>query len=123
MADSSGKRKSSKESQRAVKLIHALDHVLRRRILRALNDAGGPVSPVKIGELLGEPLSNVSYHVNILREYGAVKLKSLQQVRGAMEHFYILTIDDNEAIMLLLAQTKEADDKHTPRKRRRRRKT
>lgn len=115
MARSSGKgdkkrKRRKKADERPAKLIRALDHGLRRRILRVMNEAGGPISPVKVGKLLNASLGNVSYHINLLRDLGAVELKSLTQVRGAMEHFYIATTDDNKAIMALLEETREADE-------------
>lgn len=116
MASSGGKgrkkRKPSKrrQNERAAQLIQALDHSLRRQILRAMHEAEGSISPVKLSELLRMPLGNVSYHVNILRKLDAVSRESERQVRGAMEHFYIPTIDDNAAIMALLDETREGDE-------------
>lgn len=115
MAVSSGKgrgkrKRRKKPDERPANLIKALDHGLRRRILRVMNEAGGPISPVKMGELLDASLGNISYHVNILHDLGAVELDSLQQVRGAMEHFYVAKTDDNKAIMALLEETRDADE-------------
>jgi len=104
------KQRRSKKDERLAKLIRALDHRLRRRILRQLVDAGRPLSPVRVAELLGESLSNVSYHTNLLRELEAIKLKSQRQVRGAVEHFYLPATGDNKAIMTLLEETRKADE-------------
>jgi DNA-binding transcriptional ArsR family regulator len=69
-----------------VKLLKALGHPLRQRILQVLND--GVASPNEVANKLGEPLSNVSYHVKILEKCDAIELVSTQPVRGALEHFY-----------------------------------
>lgn len=61
-------------------------HPLRRRILDAL--AKGPMSPNEIAEALDERLTNVSYHVRMLAEYGAIELVDTAPRRGALEHYY-----------------------------------
>ena len=49
----------------------ALGHPLRRRILREMLDERTRTSPRELAAELGEPLSNVSYHVRVLAECGA----------------------------------------------------
>jgi DNA-binding transcriptional ArsR family regulator len=72
-------------------LLVALRHPLRRRILRELA-AGGPTSPRRLSLSLGQPLSNVSYHVRVLAERGAVTLVEAKPARGSVEHFYRLAV-------------------------------
>jgi DNA-binding transcriptional ArsR family regulator len=48
------------------RLVKALDHVLRQHILLAA--VQGEVSPSGLSKTLGEGLSQVSYHVKVLRE-------------------------------------------------------
>lgn len=79
----SAKTKQGLVDQRLVK---ALGHPLRQRILQELRDE--PASPSELAEALGEPLGNVSYHVKILAECQAVELVRTAPVRGALEHFY-----------------------------------
>jgi DNA-binding transcriptional ArsR family regulator len=68
-------------------LLLALRHPLRRQILHLL--AGRePRSPRELADILEQPLSNVSYHVRILADCGAVKLVRTRQVRGSTQHFY-----------------------------------
>jgi DNA-binding transcriptional ArsR family regulator len=74
-------------------LIGALRHPLRRKILRTLANEK-ELSPSQLSDLLDEPLSNVSYHVRILAKSGAVKLVDTQPVRGSIQHFYAMTIDE-----------------------------
>lgn len=68
------------------KIIKALGHPLRQRVLQVLNVR--VASPSEIAEELGEPLSNVSYHVKILIACDAIELVRTAPVRGALEHFY-----------------------------------
>lgn len=68
------------------RLVKALGHPLRQRILQQLRD--DERSPTEIASALGEPLGNVSYHVKILADCGAVELARTAPVRGATEHFY-----------------------------------
>lgn len=68
------------------RLIKALGHPLRQRILIALNTK--VASPSELSKELGEPLGNVSYHVKILAECEAIELVRTAPVRGAVEHFY-----------------------------------
>jgi DNA-binding transcriptional ArsR family regulator len=46
------------------------------------------MSPREVSRVLGEPLSNVSYHVRVLAECEAITLDSTKPVRGSMQHFY-----------------------------------
>jgi DNA-binding transcriptional ArsR family regulator len=81
-------------------LLVALRHPLRRQILRAMVERD-PISPRQISDVLKEPLSNVSYHVRVLAECGAVALVDTTPVRGSMQHFYSPTIDEPWALTVL----------------------
>lgn len=72
------------------RLIKALAHPLRERILQALNE--NVASPAQLARALDEPLGNVSYHVKILLECEAIELVRTAPVRGAIEHFYRATM-------------------------------
>lgn len=78
------KTKSAEE-----RLIKAMSHPLRFRLLIQLNE--GPASPSELAAKLGEPLGNVSYHVRILDQLDAIELAETKQVRGAIEHIYRAT--------------------------------
>lgn len=69
------------------RLVRALGHPLRQRILQYLNERS-PASPSEIAEALDESLGRVSYHVRILLDNVAIELVRTAQVRGAIEHFY-----------------------------------
>lgn len=67
-------------------LMKALAHVLRQHILLAA--VQGPVSPKELSKLLNEGLSQVSYHVTVLKEEGMIELVRTAPRRGAVEHYY-----------------------------------
>lgn len=81
-------------------LLIALRHPLRRNILRTMIEKD-PISPRQVSDLLKEPLSNVSYHVRVLADCGAVALVDMTPVRGSMQHFYSPTIDEPWALAVL----------------------
>ena len=81
-------------------LLIALRHPLRRQILRTMATQD-PISPRQISNELREPLSNVSYHVRVLADCGAVTLVDTEPVRGSMQHFYSPAIDEPWALAVL----------------------
>ncbi len=70
------------------RLVKALDHVLRQHILLAA--VVGEVSPNELSKMLDEGLSQVSYHVKVLRDDcdGMIKETRTEPRRGAVEHYY-----------------------------------
>ncbi len=83
-------------------LLIALRHELRRRILRTMfADDEETISPRRLARELREPLSNVSYHVRILADCGAVELVDTEPVRGSMQHFYSPTVEEPWALAVL----------------------
>ncbi|MBS1885993.1 MAG: helix-turn-helix transcriptional regulator [Actinobacteria bacterium] len=82
-------------------LLVALRHELRRQILRAMFEEGAAISPRRLSEVLKEPLSNVSYHVRVLADHGAVALVDQKPVRGSMQHFYSPTVEEPWALAVL----------------------
>jgi DNA-binding transcriptional ArsR family regulator len=81
-------------------LLVALRHEMRRKILRTM-DEEDPVSPRRLAEVLHEPLSNVSYHVRVLDDCGAVELVDTAEVRGSMQHFYSSRVEEPWALAVL----------------------
>ncbi len=92
----------------------ALAHPLRRQILRLMIKQSKEMSPSDLAEELNEQLSALSYHVRVLAECDAVKLKRTKQVRGSTEHFY------RPAIKLEWARLALAAPEPRPKKKRRR---
>jgi DNA-binding transcriptional ArsR family regulator len=89
-------------------LLIALRHPLRRQILRSMTGTA-PISPRQISDKLREPLSNVSYHVRVLADCGAVTLVDTAPVRGSMQHFYETAIEEPWALAVLGMSDTEAD--------------
>jgi DNA-binding transcriptional ArsR family regulator len=104
------RRREKPDGRRRVHLIVAIAHPLRRRILRLIADWGEPVSPAQVARELGLPVGMVAYHANVLRRLGAVEPAGEQQVRGAVEHFYDSTIEDDPPIETLLDETRDVDE-------------
>ena len=81
------------------RLVRALAHPLRQRLLILLHKHG-EASPRELALRTGERLTNVSYHVRILRENECVELVRTEPRRGAVEHFYRATarpiLDDRQ---------------------------
>jgi DNA-binding transcriptional ArsR family regulator len=71
---------------RRTRLLKAISHPLRQKILVSLNREVS--SPSQLAGELDEPLGNVSYHVKILEDYEAIELVDTAPRRGAVEHFY-----------------------------------
>ncbi|MGH7484660.1 MAG: hypothetical protein ACREMY_03520, partial [bacterium] len=70
------------------RLVKALAHVLRQHILLAA--VAGEVSPNELSKALDEELSQVSYHVRVLRDDcdGMIEETRTEPRRGAVEHYY-----------------------------------
>src|SRR5262245_44972138 len=87
-AKSKGKRKSKRVGV-DLRLVKALAHELRVEILTILNER--MASPNELAKELGEGLSQVSYHVKVLKDYETITLVKTEPRRGAVEHYYRAT--------------------------------
>lgn len=102
-------------SQRRAAQIKAIDHPLRRCILRAFLNEGRKLSPVQISRGLTAsgltaPLGSVAYQVRVLHRLSAVKPTGERQVRGAVQRFYESTIENDPPIETLLEETRQGDE-------------
>lgn len=68
------------------RLFKAMTHPLRYQILTKLNDREW--SPNELSEELAEGLSQVSYHVKVLKNFKLIEMTKTRPARGAVEHFY-----------------------------------
>lgn len=68
------------------RLLKAMAHPLRVRILAYMNDR--PWSPSELSDELAEGLSQVSYHVKVLKDFELIELVKTMPRRGAVEHYY-----------------------------------
>jgi DNA-binding transcriptional ArsR family regulator len=71
------------------RIVKALANPLRLRILTILNDR--VASPNELHKELEEGLSQVSYHVKVLKDFKLIEQVRLEPKRGAVEHFYRAT--------------------------------
>jgi len=86
-----GKGKAKQKGRWAIdqRLVKALTHELRVEILGILNER--IASPNELANELNEGLSQVSYHVKVLRDYECIELVKTEPRRGAVEHYYRAT--------------------------------
>ncbi len=78
--------KTKTQSGVSLRMAKALSHPLRVQILTILHKR--VASPNQIAQELGEGLSQVSYHVKVLKEFNCIELVDTKPRRGAVEHFY-----------------------------------
>jgi len=71
------------------KLVKALSHSLRAEILTILNER--MASPNELSKELDEGLSQVSYHVKVLKDFECIEMVKTEPRRGAVEHYYRAT--------------------------------
>lgn len=84
-----GRGKSGRRGGVDQRLVKALAHELRVEILTILNER--IASPNELAKELDEGLSQVSYHVKVLRDYECIQLVKTEPRRGAVEHYYRAT--------------------------------
>jgi DNA-binding transcriptional ArsR family regulator len=71
------------------RLVKALAHPLRVEILIILNER--MASPNELSKELEEGLSQVSYHVKVLKDFECIEMVKTEPRRGAVEHYYRAT--------------------------------
>jgi len=71
------------------RLVKALAHPLRVEILSILNER--MASPNELSKELDEGLSQVSYHVKVLKDFECIEMVKTEPRRGAVEHYYRAT--------------------------------
>jgi DNA-binding transcriptional ArsR family regulator len=79
-------KQGSKELSLNQRLIRALAHPLRVKLLAYLNDREW--SPNELSEELNEGLSQVSYHIKVLKDLEMIEMTRTEPRRGAVEHYY-----------------------------------
>lgn len=95
-------------------LISALNHPLRRRILRGIDGGGDVISARQLARELGQPIGNVSYHLQVLARLGVLEQTHVRQVRGAKEYFYVSKLNGQEDwFRTALEGSRAADERPT----------
>ena len=69
-------------------LAAAMSHPTRVHVMSIIGER--VASPRELAEEIGEPLNNVTYHINQLRDLGCIELVRTEPARGGrvLEHFY-----------------------------------
>lgn len=82
------KKQGRETASRSVdqRVIKALAHPLRVEILAIFNDR--MASPNELSKELDEGLSQISYHVKVLRDFEMIEMVKTEPRRGAVEHYY-----------------------------------
>jgi DNA-binding transcriptional ArsR family regulator len=83
------KTKTKSKSGVDQRLVKALAHPLRVEILTILNER--MASPNELSKELDEGLSQVSYHVKVLKDFECIEMVKTEPRRGAVEHYYRAT--------------------------------
>jgi DNA-binding transcriptional ArsR family regulator len=83
------KTKTKKQAGVDQRLVKALAHPLRVQILMILNER--MASPNELSKELEEGLSQVSYHVKVLKDFECIEMVKTEPRRGAVEHYYRAT--------------------------------
>jgi DNA-binding transcriptional ArsR family regulator len=87
-SSSSAERVAPRPDFVSPQLAAAMSHPTRVRVMSILTDR--IASPRQMAAEMDEPLNNVTYHVNQLRDLGCIELARTEPVRGGrvVEHFY-----------------------------------
>ncbi|MGE5280953.1 MAG: ArsR/SmtB family transcription factor [Chloroflexota bacterium] len=86
---SAAKQRETASREVATTIAKALSHPLRVQLLTILNDR--MASPKELAKEFDEGLSQVSYHVKVLKDFGCIEMVKTEPRRGAVEHFYRAT--------------------------------
>ncbi len=102
-------------------LISALNHPLRRRILRKLNERVEAASARQLAREMGLPIGNVSYHLQVLARLNVLTQTHARQVRGAREFFYVSNLGGQDEWFRAALEGSRKEDEGLARGERRRR--
>lgn len=95
----------------ATQWIMALNHPLRRQILRTVKP-GEVASATALCQHFELPRSNVSYHVKVLVDLNILKLVRTRKVRGTKELFYGVTFEGRAGwVQTVLEDTRGSDNR------------
>jgi DNA-binding transcriptional ArsR family regulator len=72
-------------------MLEALNHTLRRRILRSFGSKEEQVGAADLAHALDAPISEVSYHIAFLVKSRALETGDIENARGASRRFYCLS--------------------------------
>lgn len=90
---------------------HALEHHLRREILRTLHRSEGPRSPGEIAAALPTEtsVSLISYHAHVLESCGGLSLADVQPAGETLARRYASKLAGDTQIVAILQATEALD--------------
>jgi DNA-binding transcriptional ArsR family regulator len=88
------------QKQQAQRRATLRPHAVRAHIVDVMRSYGKPISPTQISRITGGTLGSVAYHVRTLLAAGVVQLADEGRVRGAVEHFYALSSDEQTSTLV-----------------------
>lgn len=106
--DGGGEPSSASKLDPAI-LVGALNHWLRRAVLRRVNVDGVLFSASDLAEVMDIPLNLLSYHVRCLETAGVLLEVDGVPVRGAWERIQTTQVADDPIVALVLMNTVAED--------------
>jgi DNA-binding transcriptional ArsR family regulator len=89
----------------------ALDHPIRRQILRVLSRSSGPQTLAELCEgIPGTGLSTIGYHLLVLEECAFVSVSGVLTGPGDAERNFTSNIADNRVVITALRETQKLDE-------------
>lgn len=89
----------------------ALDHPIRRQILRVLNRGANPQTLTDISEGVPDTsTSTIGYHLLVLEECAFVSVSGILTGPGDAERHFASNVADNRVVMLALQETERLDE-------------
>lgn len=70
------------------RILYALNHEIRRDIVKLLIHGPPQASPIRVSRSMNMKVSKLSYHFRVLHDNDLLELVDEQPKRGAVEHFY-----------------------------------
>lgn len=90
-------------------LIRALDNATRRETLRSLHRTGMASSAIQLSKSIDTDPTNISYHLKILSNVGAVSRAGQKLVRAVPEKLFASEVSDHRQVVSILADTEQDD--------------
>lgn len=92
-----------------------LKHVIRRQLLRCLNESEDPRSPESLAEQVQQEVASTSYHLQALAGAHMAKQEVRKRKRAPAQCLYSSTVKDDPAVQKILDETAESDEQRLPR--------
>lgn len=90
-------------------LLDALNHPIRRQLLRLLHERTTSRSPTEMSQKMTLGLTGISYHARVLSDLDVIRLSRTGQVRGSTQHFYVSRVAKIALVDAILKKTEKED--------------